>query len=223
MRKFVAKALCATVMVALTGLSTAACSVKFSAGTNNAKSKPKPPPPPKKTAPTPAAPKPAPPKPKPPAGRPMATSFKMNQEGGVELPGPVLFDVGTANLTPGTDATLQVVVDYMNAKPEITKMRIEGHTDGDDTNAKNMALSQARAMAVSQYLVGKGIKCNRLLPVGFGEEKPLVSPEKTDVDKAQNRRVVFIPAEKNGKPIAGRPIDGGAPGKIAGDPCKTGI
>jgi OOP family OmpA-OmpF porin len=201
-------------VVAATGFSTAACSVKFQAGS---KSKPKPPPPPKKASKPKPPPPPPPPKPKP---RARAVAFKMNKEGGVKLPGPVLFDVGTANLSPGADATLGVVVDYLKAKPEITKMRIEGHTDSDDTNAKNMALSQARAMAVSQYLVGKGIKCNRLLPVGFGEEKPLVTPEKTDVDKQQNRRVVFIPAEKNGKPIGGRPIDGGAPGKIAGDPCK---
>jgi OOP family OmpA-OmpF porin len=194
-------------VVALTG-----CTVKITSG--NAKPNPPPAPPPK-VAPAPA-PAPTPPPPKP---RRMATSFKMNKEGGVELPGPVLFEVGTANLSPGADTTLQVVIDYLNANPDITKMRVEGHTDGDDTNARNMVLSQARAMAVSQYLVGKGIACKRLLPVGFGEEKPLVTPEKTDVEKQQNRRVVFIPAEKNGKPIGGRPIDGGAPGKIAGDPC----
>lgn len=213
MRKFVANGLCAAVVVALVGFSTSACTVKISSGT--AKNAPKPPPAPKATPAPAPAPAPAPVKPK----RGKLVNFRMNKEGGVDLPGPVLFDVGTANLSSGSDTTLQVVVDYMNAKPEVTKMRVEGHTDGDDTNAKNMILSQARAMAVSQWLIGKGVDCKRVLPVGFGEEKPLVTPEKTDVDKQQNRRVVFIPAEKNGKAIAGRPIDGGAPGKIAGDPC----
>ncbi len=219
MRKFVAKGLCAALVIALTGFSTVACTFKITTGKGaKHRNKPKPPPPPrtKKVAPAPAA-KPPPPKPK--RGMAKATAFKMNKEGGVKLPGPVLFNVGTATLAPGTDSTLQVVVDYMVAKPGITKMRVEGHTDSDGPNAKNMVLSQARAQAVTQYLVGKGIKCNRLLPVGFGEEKPLVRPEKSDVDKQENRRVVFIPAEKNAKAIAGRPIDGGAPGKIAGDPC----
>jgi OOP family OmpA-OmpF porin len=96
---------------------------------------------------------------------------------------------------------------------------VEGHTDADDTNDRNMLLSKGRAMAVTQWLIAKGIDCKRLLPVGFGEEKPLKTPEKTDLDKQENRRVVFIPAEKNGQAIDGKPLDGGPPGQIAGDPC----
>src|SRR5690606_22711641 len=108
----------------------------------------------------------------------------------------------------------------MKAKPEVTKLRIEGHTDSDHDNASNMNLSKQRAVAVTAWLVAKGVECKRLVPVGFGEEKLLVNPETNADDKARNRRVVFVNAEVKGKPVGGKPIDGGAPGEIAGDPCK---
>jgi OOP family OmpA-OmpF porin len=108
----------------------------------------------------------------------------------------------------------------MKEKKEVTKLRIEGHTDTDSDNASNYTLSKNRAMAVAAYLIGKGVECNRLVAVGFGEEKLVVNPEKTAEDKAQNRRVNFINAEINGKPVGGLPIDGGPPGQIAGEVCK---
>ena len=73
------------------------------------------------------------------------------------------------------------------------------------------------AAAVAAWLVAKGTDCKRLIPVGFGETKPLVTPEKDDVDKATNRRVSFVNAHINNKPIMGMPADGG--GQVAGDPC----
>ena len=64
-----------------------------------------------------------------------------------------------------------------------------------------------------------GSDCKRLLPVGFGETRLIVNPEKTPEDKATNRRVAFVNAHINGKPIGSFPADGGAP-VVSGDPCK---
>ena len=146
--------------------------------------------------------------------------FKVNERGEVELPGPVLFETSTARLRPESDPVLEVVLAYMKAKPEVTKLRIEGHTDTDGDNKSNMTLSSNRAIAVSQWLVAKGVDCRRLVPVGFGEERPMVSPDKTPEDKATNRRVVFVNAEMKGEPVGGLPLDGGPPGVVAGDPCN---
>jgi OOP family OmpA-OmpF porin len=45
------------------------------------------------------------------------------------------------------------------------------------------------------------------------------SPEKQTADeKTQNRRVAFVNAALDGRPIGGMPVDGG--GKVGGDPCK---
>jgi OOP family OmpA-OmpF porin len=53
-----------------------------------------------------------------------------------------------------------------------------------------MRLSQARAMAVRDYVVGAGIPEGRLLAVGFGESEPIADNE-TDEGRALNRRIEF--------------------------------
>jgi OOP family OmpA-OmpF porin len=150
---------------------------------------------------------------KPKIGR---RSFKVSNDGKVELPGPVVFETGSDKLSPESDAVLEHVQKYLEEKPEVTLLRIEGHTDSDGDDAANQTLSEARSMAVAMWLVAKGIDCKRLLPVGFGESQP-VAPNDTAEGKAQNRRTSFFNAAISGRPIAGKPVDGG--GKRAGDPC----
>ena len=201
-RNFATRAALIMTVVGFTGVGTTACKASLKIGDK----KPDPPPPP----PPPPAPEPEPepaPEPEPPPVK-------------VELPGAIRFKVGTAQLESASDEPLGVVKDYLEAKPEITKMRVEGHTDTDDTNARNMDLSKRRAMAAAKWLVAKGIDCKRLVVVGFGEEKLVETPDNTPEAKAKNRRVDFIPAERKGKAIANRPVDGGEPGQVAGDPCK---
>jgi OOP family OmpA-OmpF porin len=143
---------------------------------------------------------------------------KYNMEGGqLKLPGPVVFETGKTTLKPESDEVLTIVKSYLTDKPDVTLLRIEGHTDSDGKDDDNQRLSEGRALAVAQWLVGKGIDCKRLIPVGFGETKP-VAPNDTPENKAQNRRTAFVNAAIRGKPIGGMPVDGG--GKVAGDPCK---
>ena len=65
---------------------------------------------------------------------------------------------------------------------------IEGHTDSVGTAAYNKKLSQRRAEAVKEYMVGNGIDANRLKAQSFGEDKPIAS-NKTKEGRQQNRRV----------------------------------
>jgi OOP family OmpA-OmpF porin len=203
MRKVVAPVVCSLMMLSL---SLSGCSVKVQAG--------QPEEPPKKAAPPPPKPEPAKPTPKP--TRIKFKGFKKigNQ---VELPGPVLFVTGSDQLLPESDAVLEIVQQYMTQEKKVSLLRIEGHTDADGDDAKNQDLSQRRAMSVAKWLTGKGIDCKRLLPVGFGETKP-IADNNTEEGKAKNRRVGFYDAAIDGKPVeAGKPVDGG--GKNAGDPC----
>lgn len=167
--------------------------------------------------PPPPPPAPAPPPPAAPAPKPTVQS-KPVKAGAIELPYPIQFETGTANLKPESDAPLQVVKEYIEAKPEITKLRVEGHTDTDGSDADNQTLSQNRANAVAKWLVDHGVDCKRLVPVGFGESKLLKKPEQTPEDKATNRRVMFLNAEVKGKAVMGMPLDGGAP--TSADGCK---
>lgn len=202
------------ILGATTALSGCVIEARAGAGTHHAKA----PAPKAKPAPKAPAPKAKPVASTKPAQTPAPqTSFETDSKGALKLPGPVLFESGKDVLKPESDAVLQVVKDYLDAKPAVTQLRIEGHTDNVGAAASNQTLSQLRAYAVARWLIAKGVRCSRLVPVGFGDTKP-VADNTTEDGRTQNRRTVFINAALNGKPIAGMPIEGG--GTAAGDPCK---
>jgi len=130
---------------------------------------------------------------------------------------PILFKTGAAELLPESDDALAVVQGYLAAKDYITLLRVENHSDALGDDAANQAMSEQRALAVAKALVARGVDCKRLLPVGFGETKP-VAPNDTAEGRAQNRRTTFVNAALRGRAIGGMPVDGG--GRVAGDPCR---
>ena len=204
MRRYVAPVMCVA-MVFGAAVPLIGCTAKASIGSVQE------PPPPVVTPPPAATPAPEPEKPK----RRIKMKFKMKGEQ-VELPGPVVFETGSDVLKPESDEVLNIVHEYLQESKDITLLRIEGHTDSDGKKEDNQKLSERRAMSVAKWLVAKGDDCKRLLPVGFGQDKP-VADNATPEGKAQNRRTAFVNAARNGKAIGGFPIDGG--GKTAGDPC----
>lgn len=133
------------------------------------------------------------------------------------LPGPVTFGTGAATLTPESDAALAAAAAWLVQKDYVTTVRVEGHVSGGDDPAAAQRLSEERAMAVAKALVAKDVACERLLPVGFGDTKP-VATSRTAEGRAANTRVELHNAGLRGRPIGGMPADGG--GKVAGDPCK---
>lgn len=144
------------------------------------------------------------------------TTFQVT-DNRIHLPGPVVFRTGSDALDPISDPVLEVVLDYMTQKPEVTLLRIEGHTDSDGSANANQTLSERRSLSVARWLTDAGIDCRRLMPVGFGQSKP-VAPNDTADNKAQNRRVAFVNAAVNGRPVGAAAVDGG--GRVAGDPCR---
>jgi len=147
--------------------------------------------------------------PKPPAWYPEAPWTAEGADGRVYLQGKVVFDSGRATLRPESLRVLNDLLAYLNANPEITRLRVEGHTDpraGEDYNQK---LSERRALAVADWLVDRGIDHDRLLAVAFGEVRPLW-PQKTKDALQENRRTEFHVAEVNGNRFQGEdPTNGG--------------
>lgn len=68
---------------------------------------------------------------------------------------------------------------------------IEGHTDDIGEEEYNLKLSEKRALAVKNYLVGKGTAPDRLRYVGMGESLPFY-PNTSDENRRRNRRVEFL-------------------------------
>ena len=111
----------------------------------------------------------------------------------------VLFDVGKADISPtgrqSLDTLAAAVIDLeREIPPDIPWiLRVDGHTDntpitGAGPYKSNWELSAARAVAVVQYLISKGVEPDRLAAAGFGEFQPI--DQGTDEEaRARNRRI----------------------------------
>jgi outer membrane protein OmpA-like peptidoglycan-associated protein len=101
----------------------------------------------------------------------------------------IFFEVNKSKLKPESFPELDRVVEFLKNNPAI-KIEIGGHTDNVGKAGANMKLSEARAAAVAEYIVSKGLPKDHIVSKGYGMTKPVV-PNKTKADKAKNRRVEF--------------------------------
>ena len=70
------------------------------------------------------------------------------------------------------------------------RILVEGHTDNIGNPAANQRLGEARAGAVRDALVRRGIPAVRLETLGFGESRPLAD-NSSEAGRAANRRIDF--------------------------------
>lgn len=165
-----------------------------------------------KSAPSAEPPPPAPPPDPTPAPKPVAAPMpqlkaigKIKIEGDkVSIPGELAFDFGKYDINEKKEPNgtiLGQLKEFLEQNPNVTKLRIEGHTDDVGKPEDNMKLSQQRADAVAKWLVGHGIVATRLHAVGFGETQPKVKND-TDANRATNRRTEFHVEDIDGKPLA---------------------
>jgi len=101
------------------------------------------------------------------------------------------FETDKADIRPGHYAQLNRAVRFLREYPT-TNAVIEGHTDSDGSNSYNQVLSERRAKAVYDYLIGEaGIEASRLSWAGFGESQPIAGND-TAPGKQRNRRVSAV-------------------------------
>jgi outer membrane protein OmpA-like peptidoglycan-associated protein len=100
------------------------------------------------------------------------------------------FDTDSDVIRAESKPTLDKVVGVLKTQPT-WKLTIEGHTDSTGGDAHNQELSQKRAEAVKNYIVGAGIGGERLTAHGMGAGAPLASND-TPLGRAQNRRVELV-------------------------------
>ncbi len=72
--------------------------------------------------------------------------------------------------------------------PSSGRLRVEGHTDAQGSEATNQALSRQRADAVRQALIARGVPASRVRAVGRGSTVP-VADNRSESGRARNRRV----------------------------------
>lgn len=101
----------------------------------------------------------------------------------------IFFDFDKATLRPESTNELERLTKLLNDVPTL-KIEISGHTDSKGADAYNKTLSNNRAKAVVDYLIGKGIAADRLTSAGYGEEQPIATND-TDEGRQLNRRTEF--------------------------------
>jgi outer membrane protein OmpA-like peptidoglycan-associated protein len=101
----------------------------------------------------------------------------------------ILFETGKSILTAGSYTELERLLNILKENAGI-KIEISGHTDITGSEPLNLKLSEARAKAVVEYLVQKGIERTRIESKGYGSLQP-IADNKTAEGRAKNRRVEF--------------------------------
>ena len=110
----------------------------------------------------------------------------------VTMPQDILFATDSATLRPDLQRDLGTVAQSLLAYPDTT-VQVLGHTDSDGAADYNLALSQRRANAVADVLIGQGVPSFRVQPIGRGEDQPLSGASNlTPEGKARNRRVEIV-------------------------------
>lgn len=98
----------------------------------------------------------------------------------------VYFDTGKSTIRPASYPALNNLAELLGFKKKM-KIEISGHTDDVGDEASNQKLSEARARAVRNYLIRKGIPGTQVTAVGFGESRPVASNDTPD-GRQKNRR-----------------------------------
>lgn len=109
----------------------------------------------------------------------------------IEIRQQINFASGSARITGrSSQEVLDEVALALRDNPQIQKIRIEGHTDSQGSDASNLRLSQNRADAVMAQLIKRGVDPARLTSIGYGESTPIAS-NATAKGRAENRRTEF--------------------------------
>ncbi|EGJ48432.1 OmpA/MotB domain protein [Desulfocurvibacter africanus subsp. africanus str. Walvis Bay] len=113
---------------------------------------------------------------------------KLEQDGRLAL--YINFDTGKSTIKPESRTIVDEIAKMMQENAGL-KIKVEGHTDNQGGAESNQKLSEARAKAVVEAILAKGISASRLKPAGHGQTKP-IADNKNEEGRAKNRRVELV-------------------------------
>lgn len=126
------------------------------------------------------------------------------------------FAYNRAEILPSSYPVLDEIVQTIQSRPSILKVRVEGHTDSHGTDEYNQRLSERRAQAVMSYLTSHGVPADKLSSLGMGESKP-IADNATKAGRAENRRVEFHLQVSEGSKVKVKESEKAAPTYEEGD------
>ncbi len=105
------------------------------------------------------------------------------------------FDSGRFDIPAKRLEALRKGAGFIQKLPPSVVLEIGGHTDNDGTDATNQPLSNNRANAVKQVLVGYGVRGEMLQTKGYGASQPKTTND-TELGKFYNRRIQYSVVRK---------------------------
>jgi OmpA-OmpF porin, OOP family len=134
-----------------------------------------------------------------PGVRELSDLVKLRDPGAVERPAmqpilirlssDVLFAFDSAQLKPESETTLQNLALALGKAVKI-QVTVEGHTDTVGEDSYNQKLSEDRALSVAVWLKAHStLDPTHIQSKGYGESRPIVSPNGSIEEQARNRRV----------------------------------
>lgn len=121
---------------------------------------------------------------------------RRTERGIVVTLGDMLFDSGQARVLAAGTTSVSGLAEFMRRNPS-RRASIEGYTDSMGSDGANQQLSDRRASAVREMLVGMGIAGDRLSTMGHGESSPVASND-TAEGRRSNRRVEIVFSRETG-------------------------
>ena len=107
-------------------------------------------------------------------------------------PYSIQFDLDRPSLRSESTATLEKLAAVLKTK-SAPAVEIQGHTDniGAAGDAARQLLSEARAKAVTTWLVEHGVATATLSSKGYGKTRPVAAND-SDLGRAMNRRIEIV-------------------------------
>jgi outer membrane protein OmpA-like peptidoglycan-associated protein/tetratricopeptide (TPR) repeat protein len=113
----------------------------------------------------------------------------------------ILFEFNKMDLKAESKLELDLLYQLL-AQNEFLKVEVSGHTDNRGTVAVNQRVSEQRAKAVVQHLIGRGIDPKQIRAVGYGLTRPIAS-NATEEGRQRNRRTEFSVLSVHPNPTPG--------------------
>ncbi len=106
------------------------------------------------------------------------------------------FESGKFNIPDARMAFLKRAAGFIQKLPAGTIIEIGGHTDSVGKDDSNQILSENRARAVKNALIGFGVKSEMLTEKGYGKTRLKFPAEKNELEKYKNRRIEYTAVKR---------------------------
>jgi outer membrane protein OmpA-like peptidoglycan-associated protein len=143
----------------------------------------------------------------------------------------IQFGNGLATPTDSSIPEVAAIAEELKAEPEVTLVEVQGHADERGGEADNLELTRARARAVVDALVDRGVERARLRAEGYGSRcafqpacREASAPKSCHEESSwqRDRRVTLLVVASSGERLRGPSVCDRAVDPVAGETPPPG-